>query len=95
MRQNLTRMIELVRESGAEVVLAGIQIPPNYGPQYTEQFSAAYREIAEELDVTLVEFLMEGVALHDHLMQMDRIHPNADGQPIMLENVWSVLRELL
>jgi len=95
MRKNLASIIELVREHGAEVVLTGIQIPPNYGPLYTEQFAAAYRELAAEFDVALVEFLMDGVALEDHMMQADRVHPNAEGQPVMLDNVWSVLQGLL
>lgn len=95
MRRNLATMIELVREHGSEPVLTGIQIPPNYGPIYTEQFAAVYRELAEEFDVALVDFLMDGVALHDEMMQPDRVHPNAEGQPVMLANVWAVLGELL
>lgn len=95
MRRNLAKMIELVRDRGAEAILTGIQIPPNYGPLYTEQFTAAYLELAAEFDVTLVEFLMAGVALNDHMMQSDRVHPNAEGQPVMLDNVWPVLQGLL
>jgi acyl-CoA thioesterase-1 len=95
MRQNLARIIELVREHGAKAILTGIQIPPNYGPIYTEQFAAVYRELAAEFDIALVEFLMDGVALEDHMMQADRMHPNAEGQPIMLDNVWPVLQGLL
>lgn len=95
LRRNLELMIEIVQASGARVLLTGIQIPPNYGPLYTEQFTGLYPALAAEYDVALVEFLMDGVALHDHLMQADRIHPNADGQPFMLENVWRVLREVL
>lgn len=95
LRQNLERMIELAQASGARVLLTGIQIPPNYGPIYTQQFADIYPALAEDFDVPLVEFLMDGVALHDHLMQADRVHPNAEGQPVMLENVWRVLSELL
>ena len=95
LRGNLERMIELVKGSGARVVLAGIQIPPNYGPQYTQQLAAVYPDLAQKYELSLVEFLMDGVALNANLMQADRIHPNADGQPIMLENVWAVLSELL
>lgn len=94
-KRNLARMIELVRESGGEPVLAGIQIPPNYGPAYTEMFSGMYAQLAEEHDVPLVPFLMEGVALDHELMQGDRLHPNAEAQPVMLENVWSVLEGVL
>jgi len=95
MRKNLASIIELVRERGAMAILTGIRIPPNYGPLYTEQFAAAYPELAAEFDVALVEFLMDGVALDDHMMQADRVHPNAEGQPVMLNNVWSVLQGLL
>lgn len=95
LRANLERMIELAQAGGARVMLAGIRIPPNYGPVYTTQFAELYPALAEKYEIPLVGFLMEGVALHAHLMQADRIHPNADGQPIMLENVWSVLRGLL
>ena len=95
LRENLSRMIELVHASGAKALLTGIQMPPNYGQAYTEQFAAIYRELAEEHDVALVEFLMEGVALNPLRMQPDRVHPNAAGQRPMFENVWPVLEELL
>jgi acyl-CoA thioesterase-1 len=95
LKDNLSRMIELVLEDGSTPVLAGIQIPPNYGPTYTEQFTAAYRDLAMEHDIPFVEFLMEGVALKPELMQSDRIHPNEAGQVPMLENVWRVLMNLL
>jgi len=95
LRRNLESMLALVRASGADAILAGIQIPPNYGPQYTQQFSAIYPELAAEFDVDLVEFFMEGVALDTQLMQSDRIHPNAAGQSVLLDNIWPVLLELL
>jgi acyl-CoA thioesterase-1 len=95
LRQNLGRMIETVQDSGARVVLAGIQIPPNYGPTYTESLAAVYGELSSEYGVALVPFLMDGVALQPELMQGDGIHPNAAGQAPMLENVWSVLKALL
>jgi acyl-CoA thioesterase-1 len=95
LRENLSRMIELVLESGATPLLTGIQMPPNYGEAYTAQFAAIYEEVAEEHDVPLVEFLMEGVALDPLRMQPDRVHPNAAGQGPMLDNVWPVLKELL
>jgi acyl-CoA thioesterase-1 len=95
LRQNLVRMIELVKAAGASAVLTGIQIPPNYGPVYTESFARVYSELAEEHDVALVDFLMHGVALEPELMQRDRVHPNAAGQRPMFENVWTVLAELL
>lgn len=95
MRDNLARMIELVQDSGAVPVLSGIMIPPNYGPAYTGAFAGVYSELAEHYGIPLVEFLLEGVALRPELMQDDSIHPNANGQPIIFENVWRVLAELL
>jgi len=95
LRQNLARMIEAVQNSGARVVLAGIQIPPNYGPTYTESLAAVYGELSADYGVALVPFLMDGVALKPELMQGDGIHPNVAGQAPMLENVWSVLKALL
>jgi acyl-CoA thioesterase-1 len=95
LRENLARMIELVIATGAVPVLTGIQIPPNYGPAYTAQFTAVYHELAARFEIAFVEFLMDGVALDASRMQSDRIHPNASGQPQMFDNVWSVLAELL
>lgn len=95
LRENLSRMIELVLESGARPLLTGMQMPPNLGRAYTEQFAAIYRELAEEYEIAIVPFLMEGVALNPTRMQPDRVHPNAAGQQPMLENVWPVLEELL
>lgn len=95
LRGNLAAMIDLVLEHGATPVLTGIQIPPNYGRAYTEQFTAVYRELAAEYAIPLVDFLMEGVALDPARMQSDRMHPNARGQRPMFENVWTVLEALL
>jgi acyl-CoA thioesterase-1 len=95
LRENLSRMIELASESGAKVLLTGIQMPPNLGQAYTRAFAAVYAELAAEHDVAFVEFLMEGVALNPLRMQPDRVHPNAAGQRPMFENVWPVLEELL
>jgi acyl-CoA thioesterase-1 len=95
LRENLERMIELSRAAGARVVLTGIQIPPNYGPQYTKALASVYTTLAKEQDLPLVDFLLEGVALHPELMQRDRIHPNARGQAVLFDNVWRVLEPLL
>lgn len=92
---NLRAVIEKTRASGADVVLLGIRIPPNYGPRYTRAFEDAYRELADELDVPWIEFFMEGVALNEALMQDDGIHPNAEAQGVLLENAWPVIREAL
>jgi acyl-CoA thioesterase I len=92
---NLRTVIERSHASGAEVVLLGIRIPPNYGPRYTRAFESVYRELAAELNVPWIEFFMEGVAMNDELMQEDGIHPNAKAQGILLENAWPVIKEAL
>ena len=79
----------------ADVVLLCMRIPPNYGPQYTEQFQAVYTDLAKEFGVPVVPFLLEGIALNPALMQADQIHPDELGQPILLANVWPVLQPLL
>jgi acyl-CoA thioesterase-1 len=94
-KENLGAIAQRARDSGAEVVLLGIRIPPNYGPRYTQAFEAVYSEIARELDIRWIEFFMEGVALNDDLLQEDRIHPNAAAQPILLDNAWPVIRDTL
>jgi acyl-CoA thioesterase-1 len=95
LRANLKKMIELSQQAGADVVLAGIQIPPNYGGTYTQALAAVYPELAREHGTALIEFLLADVALHDELMQPDGIHPNAAGQEIVFANVWRVLGPLL
>ena len=94
-RENLVAMVKLAREQGAEVLLAGIQIPPNYGPRYTEPFYRQYFEIAEELELPLVPFLIDGIPQQPALMQNDGIHPRAEAQIMILDNVWPVLEPLL
>jgi len=95
LRENLETMIALAFDAGATPLLAGIQIPPNYGPAYTDLFTQVYHDVAATTGVAFVEFLMDGVALHPELMQGDRIHPNGSGQQPMFENVWAVLQEML
>jgi acyl-CoA thioesterase-1 len=77
------------------VLLVGILIPPNYGAQYADAFAGMYRSLATERKVPLVPFLLEGVALQSRYMQPDGLHPNAAGQPLVLENVWPPLQRLL
>ncbi len=95
LRSNLEQMIRLSKDHGAEVVLTGIKMPPNYGAAYTSAFERVYTDLADTHDVTLVSFLLEGVALERSLMQSDGVHPNADGHAVMFENVWSVLDGVL
>ena len=95
LRLNLESIIAACHDAGAEVVLSGIRIPPNYGPQYTETFYAVYERLAEEQRVPWVPFLLEGIALRDDLFQDDGIHPDLQAQPMLLDNVWPVLQTLL
>jgi acyl-CoA thioesterase I len=95
MQQNLGRMIMLSRRAGARVLLVGILLPPNYGPQYTQAFSAVYPVLAGRYDVRLVPFLLEGVAQDRSQMQADGLHPKADSEPRVLENVWNKLAPML
>ena len=90
-RENMSRIIEQTRASGASIVLLGIRIPTNYGPRYTRMFEDVYRNLAGEFDVPWIEFFMDGVALNDELMQDDGIHPTAEAQPILLDNAWPII----
>ena len=91
MRENLRTIITTGTDSGADVVMLGITIPPNYGQRYIEAFENVFRELAAELDVPWIEFFLEGVALNEDLMQDDGIHPNATAQPMLLDNEWPII----
>jgi acyl-CoA thioesterase-1 len=95
MRANLTGMVDLASAAGARVLLLGIRIPPNYGPEYTEKFFATFADVASARKVPLVPFLLADVALVPALMQADGVHPNERGQPQLLANVWPELQPLL
>ena len=95
LKANLKKMISLIRAEGGEVLLTGIQIPPNYGPRYTEPFFSLYTEISEEDSLALVPFLIEGIPQQPELMQNDGIHPKAEAQIMILDNVWPYLEPML
>ncbi|UXZ55045.1 arylesterase [Halomonas sp. 7T] len=95
MRANLARMIEQSQQADADVLLLGIDIPPNYGQAYRDAFTGVFHSLADEYDIPLVPFLLEDIALNNQLMQSDGIHPTAEAQPIILENVWPTLEPLL
>lgn len=92
---NLRSMITQAQNAKAKVLLVGMQIPPNYGREYTEKFSAIYKKLSQDTKIPLVPFLLEGVATQPQLFQADRIHPVAEAQPIMLNNIWPQLKSLL
>lgn len=96
-RKNLQAMVDMIQEKlpQATIVLAGMQIPPNMGPEYTSGFRDIFPELAEKEDLALIPFLLEGVAGIPELNQGDGIHPTQKGQQLVAENVWEVLAEVL
>lgn len=90
-RGNLEAMIRACRAARVQVLLVGIELPVNYGPQYREGLRALYRDLATQYRLPLVPFLLDGVALQPELMQDDGMHPTAAGEPRVLDNVWKVL----
>lgn len=95
---NLIWMTQMAQKSGAKVLLIGMQVPPNYGSSYTEQFAGIFASVARKNKAGLVPFFLKGVADGADAMalfQADRIHPRAQAHPQMLENVWSALHPML
>lgn len=95
MTANLARLIDLAQQAGAKVALAEMRIPPNYGPLYTQRFQAAFGELAQRYHLPLIPFLLDGVAGNPALIQDDGLHPRAEAQPRILDNVWPTLAPLL
>jgi len=95
MEKNLTQIVISIKESQAIPLLVGVRLPPNYGVTYTEQFQSVFKSVADQSGASLVPKLMEGVASDLDLMQTDGIHPLAEVQSQLLNNVWSVLGPLL
>ncbi len=95
MANNLGRMIELSRQAGARVLLAEMRVPPNYGPLYAQKFQATFSELAKRYEIPLIPFLLDGVAGNTALIQDDGLHPRAEAQTQVLDNVWPVLEPLL
>jgi len=97
-RANLAHMTQAAQQSGARVLLLGMQVPPNYGPEYSARFLALYRQVARTHKTGLVPFFLKGVADDPdptRLFQSDRIHPNTAAQPLLLNNVWPELKKIL
>ena len=95
MKSNLSEIIQRCRKAGAKVMLLGMKIPPNYGKRYIAMFYNIYPQLSAELEVPLVPFILENVALNPAMMQADGLHPNALGQPLIAEKVWTYLQPLL
>ena len=94
-KQNLASMIELIQQHSADIVLLGNHLPSNYGRTYTTQFFNLYKELAEQYQIAYIPFMLENVALDSSLMQNDGLHPNAKGQPVVLNNITPTLLPLL
>lgn len=94
-RENLEQIITGLQGAGAKVVLAGITLPPNYGPAYISKFQAVYPDLAAKYKLPLIPFLLAGVAGNDRLMQRDGLHPNAEGTRIVAANVLKTLSPFL
>lgn len=95
MRTNLEQMVALSLQSQARVLLLGIKIPPNYGPRYSDAFEQIFTQLAEHDEVSLVPFFIEGIVGKSELMQADGLHPTASAQPIIVDNIWPTLYQLL
>ena len=95
MQQQLESIIKESQGAGAEVLLLGMHIPPNYGQRYAERFHQVYTQLAKQYELAFVPFFLEGVATNRELMQRDGIHPTAEAQQTMLDNVWAVLEPWL
>ncbi|MGN0926693.1 arylesterase [Ectopseudomonas mendocina] len=95
LQQNLASMIDASQASGAKVLLLGMRLPPNYGARYTSAFAQVFADLAEQKQVALVPFFLEGVGGVPGMMQADGIHPTQDAQAVLLDNVWPTLKPML
>ncbi|GBH24601.1 arylesterase [Burkholderia vietnamiensis] len=93
--QNLRDIIAAARRSHAQVVLVGMYVPPNYGPDYTQKFHAVYPRLSKQLGVPLVPFLLAGIENKPEMFQSDQMHPGEQAQRVLLDNVWPTLKPLL
>ncbi len=94
-RANLERMVRASKAAGAEVLVVGMRLPPNYGPEYTERFHAQFGEIAQAEGVAHLPFLLEPIAFDEDAFQADRLHPTAEAQPVLADHVWTALGPML
>jgi len=94
-KTHLTAMVDAVRKAGARPLLVGMQLPPNYGTAYTKKFQTLFEEVARERKTPLVAFMLAGFGENRDYFQPDGIHPTVEAQPLILDNIWPVLRPLL
>ncbi len=95
MKKNIATMIETAQASQAAVLLAGMQLPPNYGRRFSQRFADSFLQLADEYNIALLPFLLEGMEKDLSLFQPDRLHPLSSAQPIILNNIWRILLPLL
>ena len=95
LQQNLASMIDASQSAGADVLLLGMRLPPNYGARYTTAFAQVFADLAEQKQVPLVPFFLEGVGGVPGMMQADGIHPTQAAQAVLLDNVWPTLKPML
>ena len=95
LQRNLQAMIDMSQAADAKVILAGIEIPPNYGQRYTDLFRKTFQTVADNNDVVFIPFILENIALRPELMQDDGIHPTKEAQSILLENIWPAIEGLM
>jgi len=95
LKTNLGRILDAAKARKANVLLVGMRLPPNYGPKYTAEFDAVFAELARERKVAFVPFLLDGFGDRREFFQSDTIHPTAEAQKIMLDNVWQGLAPML
>lgn len=92
---NLATMVEMATAAGAKVLVIGTVLPPNYGRRYTAAYEAVFRRVAQKFDVAFLPFLLQGAATPQSLIQQDGIHPRSKAQPLILEDVWTLLEPLI
>lgn len=95
MLDNLNRMVELCQAQGAQVLLLGVRLPPNYGPVFNDRFQKVFQDVAGEKGVEYLPAFMQGVADDRKLMQADGIHPTKEAQPMLMDNVWPRIKSML
>ena len=95
MTANIDAIIAELLRSGSRVLLVPMRLPPNYGPLYNERFASIYLDMSNRHEIGLTRFILQDIAQHPELMQSDGIHPRAEAQALMLENIWESLQALL
>ncbi len=94
-KNNLEKIIKASQQQTSQILLLGMKIPPNYGKKYTQAFAEVFPQLAEQYELALAPFMLEGVSGHPKYIQTDGLHPNAQAQALILDNIWPYLQPLL